>query len=482
MDTRALVKHFFGEEISDLQAELIKKIVFHEELGIKRLSVCAMTRWGKTHCVARGIALTFLLKPNKRAFFIGPQQEQARILRDYMADLILKCPELLSIAELEVTGAEKIAKEASRSRMTFSTGSEYRVFSAEGDATRLMGHGLGSSGGILVKDEATMITREANTKISRMKGDSPDNVLEIELFNPWDRDNLAFEHYNSGDWETFHVGWKDALKDGRTSENFINEQKRELLPLEFTVLYESEFPTESEDSLFSLKAINSSKSLTFDFENELKALEPILREPHKQTEKVYNDALKESKRYTRIVSCDPADKGLDSTVIYWGVQKDNQFQLVGVYSEPKSESMQIVGKIIDKAENFIGKLVRGKIIIDRIGLGVGPLSRIKEVLNEKQIRNIEVIGAHFGETAEHKDHYLNKKAENYFRLQAMLNDDMIKIIDNKDLNKQLLAMKHGLSSSNKRKIIDPENYSPDFVDALVYFIWKEGGELAFGFL
>jgi len=365
--------------------------------------------------------------------------------------------------------------------MTFNNGCEYRVFSAEGDASRLMGHGLGIHGGILVKDEATQIKREANAKISRMKGDNPEEVLEIELFNPWDRDNIAFEHYTSDEWDVSHVGWEDAVKDGRASLNFIQEQKRELLPLEFTVLYESKFPDEAEDSLFSLLAIKRAKGLEFDFEKELQDLEKILKVPHQHTEYVYNQTLKESKKYVRIVACDPADKGLDRSVIFWGVQKDNQYQVIGVHSEPKSESMKIVARLIQKSEEFIGKLVKGKIILDRIGIGVGPLSRIKEILEEKQIKNISVVGAHFGETASKKDIFSNRKAENYFRLKSMMDEDMIKILDDKDLTKQLMAMKHDKTSGNKRKVVDPENYSPDFADALVYFIWSDGKDLAFAF-
>ena len=40
-------------------------------------------------------------------------------------------------------------------------------------------------------------------------------------------------------------------------------------------------------------------------------------------------------------------------------------------------------------------------------------------------------------------------------------------------------MKWELNPSGKIKILDPEDKSPDFADALVYFIWQ--GEIETGF-
>ena len=42
-------------------------------------------------------------------------------------------------------------------------------------------------------------------------------------------------------------------------------------------------------------------------------------------------------------------------------------------------------------------------------------------------------------------------------------------------------MKWELSSSEKKKVVDPEYYSPDQADALVQFVWKDFSELDFAF-
>ena len=193
-----LVKHKWGFDLAPGQIEMVRKIAFLEH---NRISISAMTRYGKTQCVAFGIALLIDFGVPAKIAFIGPKQEQAGILRQYLADLILADKSLLSKAQIYVTGEERIGKEASRKRMTFNTGAEYRVFSAEGEADRLMGFGAD----IVVKDEACLISRTANAKIMRMLGDNPDNGVLIELYNPWNRDNVAFEHTMDPEFDVLQI-------------------------------------------------------------------------------------------------------------------------------------------------------------------------------------------------------------------------------------------------------------------------------------
>jgi len=268
------------------------------------------------------------------------------------------------------------------------------------------------------------------------------------------------------------------------------QQKKDLMPLEFTVLYESKFPEQSEDSLFSMEWVKCAEIINFDFYNtqiELRKQIAELKKKQRQlSESEYKSRMKpfvqELAKYINIVACDPAEKGLDETVILWGIEYQNRFQVVGSYSEPESEPMQVVGKIVDIATSFIPKDVKGRINIDRIGIGSGPLSRLKEVIHkEKNLRNIKVIGCHYGEKAILKDMFHNKKAENYFRLRDLMRDGMMDIPEIRKLRIQLVSEKWKRTSSNKKIIEDPEDNSPDWADALVYFIWYDKSGLSFGF-
>ena len=478
-----LVQHKWGFELSLGQINIVRKIAFME---VKKLSISAMTRYGKTQCVACGIGLLLDFGVPAKIAFLGPKEEQAGIIRQYLSELIVLDKSLLSKAQLFATGADRLGKEASRKRMTFTTGAEYRVFSGQGDADRLMGFGCD----ILIRDEACLINRAAYTKSSRMLGDHPEEAIEIELYNPWKKNNKAYEHTLNPEWEVIQIGWKQAVREGRTTEKFVMQQKGDLLPLEFTVLYESKFPAQAEDSLFSLDWIHAAENIKFGFHSKQIGIREQIKELNEQRHKMggsrfmsqMNPLQAELAKFINIIACDLAEGGKDETVIIWGVEYDNNFEVVGTYSEAKSDPMRVVGRIVDKATSFISGDVKGRVNIDRIGIGSGPLSRLKEVLHtEKGMKNIKVTGCHFGERAMKKDLFHNKKAENYFRLADLLRDQMVDLPVNHKIREQLVAEEKDRTSSNKRIIVDPEDNSPDWADALVYFVWKDNSSMQFEF-
>ena len=402
-----------------------------------------MTRFGKSLCVAIAIALSFIIFTNQKAIFIAPTVEQSMILRDYLANLIQACPELKSIADMSVPDEDKFRARTSRSYQTFTNGCNYRVFTAHDEADSLMGHGLGIDGGILIVDEACQIKDKAYTKIIRMLGDNPENSVLVELYNPWTRSCKAFQHSLDPDFHHIQIGYKQALLEGRANKRFIEQQRNELTPLEFTVLYESKFPAQSEDALFNLDSINQ----CFDG-------------PNFDTPNL-------------IISCDVADKGLDKTIIMIGKKhkQTHEYFIEKIYSEDRSENTQVAGKIISLMVNYRHNFEKITVFIDKIGVGTGVLSMVNEYNKAHQL-GIEVVGCHFGEKAEESERFMNKKAENYFRLKDLFDNKQITIPQDKNLIKELTSISWKFSSTNKILIVDPDK-SPDYADALVYFTWKD---------
>ena len=488
-NTKTLVKWLFpnlkaAQNITYKQAEIVKKIAFSET---KRLSISAYTRYGKSQVVAIAVAIYILINKNKKVKFIGPTDDQAQIIKNYMSELILQSRGnlLLNLSEIEVkTKKERIKAEASSKRMTFKNGCEYRVVTAHGKGFGAMGHGAD----LIVMDEAAMISRESYAKITRMLGDDPENAQLVELFNPWDRDTKAYDHSISTLFDRIEIDYRVGIKEGRTTEAFIEEMRNDITPLEFTVLYESRFPEQSEDSLFSLAWVTAAEERTYDFDiklqEKLKEHRDLMAKRSDYPESVFrskiNPIKEELSKYRKIIACDPAELGLDETVMFWGIEYENKFQIIDYFSESKSEPMQVVGKVINIAEDFFNKEIKNSIIIDRIGIGSGPLSRIKEVLKEKNIRGVSVLGAHFGEQATKKDIFQNKKAENYFRLADIMRDDMIDIPKIEKLRTQAMMEKWERTSTNKKIVKDPDK-SPDFLDALVFLVWKDKSTLSFAF-
>ena len=284
-----------------------------------------------------------------------------------------------------------------------------------------------------------------------MLGDAPDETMFIRLANPWTRDCKYFDNWLDPAFKKIHVDWKLALKEGRTTQAFIDEQRKNLTPLEFKVLYDSEFPDEEEDSIFDLKNIQLAIKTKYVFTEE--------------------DIIE------WIISCDVADMGNDECVIYWGYKlKNGTYKPIGHWSHPKTENMRVAGQIVRLIKEFITRKNKGITNIDSIGIGTGVVSRVKEWVEENKYENVKVVKCHYGEkpASQNQERYVNKKAEQFFRLRSLFKDQMLDIYDFGKIQRQLMAMKWELNSSGKIKIIDPDK-SPDWADALVYFTWKDLG-------
>lgn len=455
-----LVHRWFHVDLTDIQEQMIKLILS----GEKRIVISCMTRYGKSFCVAIAILIYIRCNENKRVKIISPQTEQSMIIRNYLSQMILESEEFMGLVDVQLTGLDKLKSEVSKKRITFKNGCELMIMSAEGEANRLMGFG----GDLIVLDESCLINYEVYTsKISRMLGDSPDSIL-VEIGNPWHPNNQMYQHWNDPAFTTFKVDYKDALKEGRITESFLEEQRRDLTPIEFKVLYEADFPDESKDSLFKLQWISGAEKK--DFGNDWDA-----------------------SKIKKIISCDPADKGKDWTVLYWGYEYNGLYKVMDVYHEAQSENMQIASKIISWYREKGADLIN----IDTIGVGIGVVSRVKEVIGDK----VKVNACHFGEGVgasgeEYPDkgdrqsdrkptsgrkRFMNRKAEQYWRLREIFNDGRISLPQDRNIKKDLLAMGWELTSGEKIRILDPEDRSPDFADALVYFTWKQNNDIIVDF-
>lgn len=429
-DIEYLCEFLFQFKPTTKQQEIIQTIAYAKN---KRVIINCMTRYGKSRCVSMAVLLYLLFNKNKKILLIAPTYDQTSILRNYMAEHITTCSTLFNLLEMEIIGPDKLKKEVSKKRLTFRNNCELIILSAEGTAERLMGFG----GDMIIIDEGCLIHPEVyRTKISRMLGDHPDSIL-IEIGNPWHKNNQYFEHWISKEFKKIHVGYQTAIQEGRVTPEFIEEQKNLLTPIEFKILYESDFPEESEDSVFTYESIHAA----------------INKWPNIHSTE-------------RILGVDVADKGRDLTVITTAEKTGANYKVTSIFSEAKSENTAVAGRIAKMREEHLISQVN----IDCIGIGVGVVSMLQEQL--RNISTVKINKCHFGQAAIDSTRFLNKKAEMYFRLKKMFEEGMISIPEHKELIKQLLSMKWEHTSNKKIRIIDPEDKSPDFADSLVYTIWQ----------
>lgn len=290
--------------------------------------------------------------------------------------------------------------------------------------------------GVLVRDECCLFSAEADTKSMRMLGDDPENTMLVEMANPWNIDNLYYLHWNDEKFKQFHIDYPLAIQEGRTTEEFVDERRRELTSLEFQVLYESRFPDQSEDALFSRRWIDRAVSLDLDVEPK-----------------------------EVIVSCDIADKGLDKTVIMVLYSDGINYKLVYIYAEDKSEQADVVDRILQIRKEFNAT----RIHVDSIGIGVGAVSMLRRYIDHPKT---VIEGCNFASAARDKKRFLNIKSEMYFRLAKLMELGRVDIPDQPELISQLASIEWD-GTTGRNKIIDPKK-SPDFADALVYGIWQRG--------
>ena len=428
-DIKLICRILFNFIPTKIQSSIIYSIVYPKK---KRIIINSMTRFGKTECVSIAVSILLLIEKNKRFLIIAPQESQAQILRGYMAEHILSCSLLLEKLNWEDYKMAHIKKEVSKSRLTFKNGNEVKILSAAGDATRLMGEG----GDYIILDESCLISDEVwQQRISRMLGDSPNSLL-VETGNPWDRANHFFEHWNNPEFERIHIGWQDALNEGRITKEFLESQRQELSPVQFKILYDAEFPTEAINGVFNYEDIRACINLF-----EKKDLE-----------------VKDT-----ILGCDVADQGDDKTIMWMAWTDGQKYKIFECYKEAKSNTPGIVGRIL----KFQEKYMINKIYIDCIGVGVG----IPPLIRNQVSKNITVVGANFAEKAYNSKIYRNKKAEMFFRLAKLFQERKISIPEDKELISQLMKIKWEFTETGQVKICESDDFHDDEVMALVYTIW-----------
>lgn len=412
---------------------------------IKRLIISCMTRYGKTRVVAIALLLYILENHNKRILIIAPTIDQTNIIRNYMADLIANNKTLSDLVDHTAhTGPEHLKSEMSKKRITFKNGCELITLTAHGEeggkdpGKQLMGFG----GDIIVLDEACLILDEVYTsRISRMLGDSPDSKL-VTIVNPWNMLNFAYKQWQNPNFKRIHIDHQQALAEGRVTETFLMEQKEILSQYEWDVLYESKFSVEGEDTLIRYDWIERAvkKQITFT-----------------------------SKTQT-VWGLDIAEQGADFTVLTHGETDGQQYNIHSQQRLQEHETMATANHI----SNLVPKTE--PLNVDSIGVGAGVYSRLREL--EYNVSSIRVSES----AVQDKNRYMNQKAERYWHLRTLFEQDLIHIPSDQKLISQLSQMRYEFTQAGKIKILDPEGKSPDYSDSLMltlqdaYVPWVMGIE------
>jgi hypothetical protein len=377
------------------------------------------------------------LKPEtKRILIIAPTTEQTSIIRNYIAEMIASSKILCQLVNKPSrTGPEQLKSEMSKKRLTFKNGWEIITLTAHGEenetdpAPNLMGWG----GDIVVLDEACLILNKVYTqRISRMLGDNAADCKLITLINPWNMQNFAYPQWQNPEFKRIHIDWQQALAEGRTTEAYLKEQKELLSDYEWTVLYESNFANESEDTLIRYDWIQRATKKQIQFTGKTQTTWGL----------------------------DVAEQGSDLTIYTRAETDGQQYAIQEQKHIPERETMACanhVDLIVPKNENLN---------VDSIGVGAGVYSRLKELGHT-------VVSIRVGESpvaSTEAKRFMNLKSQRWWMVRKLFEEDKISIPNNPKLISQLSQMRYEFTTISKIKIIDPEGKSPDYADSLMLTI------------
>ena len=428
-DLDATCKFLFNLEITAYQKEILEAVLVHR---YRKVTVRAATRAGKSFATAMLAILYATFRKNKKVGIMAPTYDKARIIMDYIAELLNASnlfEEIVMLDTVGLTRMERLRKEVSKKKITFRNGSSIEIKSVDLSITGLAIMGFAYDLNII--EESAEIDDASFTKIYRMLVEHPDAQL-YEIGNPWFL-NHFYAHHNSDDWHVIHITDEDCVKAGRITRDALNEQKAELTDIEYQVLFKADFPTELEFSIFSEAGIQS----------------------------MVGDKLP-NRKYERIeAGLDIARGGRDRTLLTFGGVIGTTWDYLEHVSMNTRDTMAIVGQYRETAAKYQALKLPIHATIDTVN-NAGVHDRLKEL-------EYDVSEFIAGNKARDEDRFFNLKTETAFAMAAAGKEGRIKGLP--PTSRYVLELRswiYEIRSDRKLKIVDPEDKSPDFADSLLY--------------
>lgn len=401
--------------------------------NITRAVIKATTRYGKSDVTALAI-LHIAITSSEKILIVAPSEKQARIIMGYVIQHIFDNP--LIKAKLDYVGdKEKLRKEQSKTRITFNTGAEIFLLTAETktvsrEAKNLMGFGAT----IVVIDESSLIPDPMYSKIFRMVGEVKDGKL-VQLGNPFERNHFK-RAFDSHRYKKISIDWHQSVAEGRLTKEFVEEAKEESTPMDFQIFYDCEFPTGgAEDSLI----------------------------PYDWIKKAVGRNIKGDEVQ---VGIDIARFGRDKSIYL--LRKG--YTVSRIDENSKIDTMSLVGWIRNLLDNDDPDVIA----IDVIGIGAGVCDRLDEL-------GYEVSEVNVGSSADDKDKFYNLRTEVFWHLRDLFKKDKIGIPNDAGLIQELTDLRYKYSSEKKLRLEAKADMkkrigrSPDKADALA-LAYHDAGE------
>jgi len=417
-------------QLTETQKEIIKSIVFQDS---NRVAVICPTQYGKSTATALGIILRVFIF-EEGFTIIGGTESKSKIIGRYVIKHLFD--DEIFITQLQITGGmlEKLKRERTKEYLTFRNGGFIRTMSAEYRNKKRLGDILlGEGSKNICIDDSVLCDDELYAYIKRMLGGQKENFL-IELSNPL-RKNHFYETMQDKDTKKIWIDYQTALQEGRFTEQFINEMRKEKF---FDIFYECKFPA----------------SDTIDEKGYMRLL------TDEEIEKAFGNVDIDLKQ-ENYLGVD-VGRGGNNTVLC--VSNAKQSKIINVNNNP--DLMVITGLIIDAMRNYNIKAYN--VVIDDTGVGAGVTDRLKE-------QGYNVNAMKWG-SKSNDETFTNLKAENYWKMRDWVKAGGV-IDSNNNLKEQLKIAKYKVDSAgkiqmqSKNELLIQGFESPDEMDAFVLSLW-----------
>lgn len=440
-DIRQVVKALYHDEqarpieLADSQTDIFQCIVGRK---YNRVQVMPHTRYGKSMTVGLGVLTAAATFPSRWSL-VGGTKSKAGILMNVVNSHIFD-NDYIKQRFIHKKGDEaEIRRHRNKNHITFDLGNNQRSEIFICTAREALGFGAPN----VVEDESALIPDAEQVLVERMLGDDPFNNFLCKIGNPFNR-NHFLKSYNDPNYHKIEVDCYRGLKEGRMSEEIINDMKGKPF---FSVLYECKFPsaedmdTEGWMYLISDDLVRSAMSRKV--------------EPHG----------------LRRLGVDVARGGRNFNV--WVLRYDNYAQLLR--KDHDGDLMSVAGKTIQFAKDHNVKAEN--ISIDDVGVGGGVVDRCKEA-------GWVVNGVKEGASAEENTEYKNIRSEMYASSETGLFNWLVRggaLSDDEEWF-DLTQIRYKKDGSGRTKLESKEDMlkrgidSPDVPDALALTFAKKGEE------
>ncbi len=461
----AKARYYFKDMYAEpFEMSLGQQHIFHliYEKDILRVAIKAITQYGKSE-VASMALLTVAVERREKILIIAPSEKQAGIIMGKIIDHLFDHPFITGMINFDSVGSlEKLKEEKSKRRITFTNGSEIMILTADArsmqrEAKSLMGFGAT----IVLVDESSLIPDTMFNKILRMVGGVHKEGHEysgklIQLGNPFESNHFG-KAFDSKRYSSLTIDWRVALKEGRITQEFLDEAREDMSELDWLIFYECKFPEGgAEDALI----------------------------PRAWIELAVNQ-----------VGCEGGGKGSGLDVARFGRDKTVYIFRRGgkverVEITEKMDTMEVTGWVIP----FLERDRPDMHCTDVVGIGSGVHDRLDEIQGnleveeeEKDWSDCELYPINVGEgpiDTKSKKEFYNLRAQLHWYLRSMFKPDertghsQISIPNDPELKKQLGELRYKWSSERKRKMESKDEmkkrlgYSPDKADALGLAFWN----------